>query len=251
MQLAMSASVERQWKVGELACATGLTVRTLHHYDKLGLLVPSERTFGGYRLYGETDVRRLYRIVALRRLGLRLDAISALLDDDRVDLSEILRRQLAAVERQLAEARRLRALLTAIRAELDRVDAPSIDHLIKAMEAMTMHEQYYTPEQLQRLEQRRERLGDDAIEDAQAEWAEIFAVLRAEQRAGTDPNDPRLDPQRRRAGELVEAFTGGQADISSSLRQMWTHEDPGRVSRGMVDRELWEYYRRVMSTGGG
>lgn len=61
---------ERRFKVGELARATGLSVRALRHYDELGLLVPSERTGGGHRLYGEDDVHRLYRIVALRSLGL-------------------------------------------------------------------------------------------------------------------------------------------------------------------------------------
>ena len=63
---------EKHWKIGELARATGLTVRTLHHYDEIGLLVPSERTQAGYRLYGEQDVRRLYEIRALRDLGIPL-----------------------------------------------------------------------------------------------------------------------------------------------------------------------------------
>ena len=53
-------------KVGELARRTGLTVRTLHHYDAIGLLRPSERSESGYRLYGDADMRRLYRIIAMR-----------------------------------------------------------------------------------------------------------------------------------------------------------------------------------------
>ena len=69
----MSEGEERRWKVGELAGATGLTVRALHHYDDVGLLVPSERSSANHRLYSEDDVRRLYRVIALRRLGLGLD----------------------------------------------------------------------------------------------------------------------------------------------------------------------------------
>lgn len=68
---------ETRWKVGELAAETGLTVRTLHHWDELGLLTPSERTGAGYRLYSDADVRRLYRIVALRGLGLSLESSSS------------------------------------------------------------------------------------------------------------------------------------------------------------------------------
>jgi MerR family transcriptional regulator, thiopeptide resistance regulator len=67
-------------RIGEVAAATGLTVRTLHHYDEIGLLRPSERSDAGYRLYSDADVRRLYRIVAFRRLDFALDEIGALLD---------------------------------------------------------------------------------------------------------------------------------------------------------------------------
>jgi MerR family transcriptional regulator, thiopeptide resistance regulator len=57
--------------VGRLAAATGLTVRTLHHWDAIGLLAPAERSQAGHRRYGPAEVRRLYRIVALRRLSTR------------------------------------------------------------------------------------------------------------------------------------------------------------------------------------
>jgi MerR family transcriptional regulator, thiopeptide resistance regulator len=73
-------------RIGEVAAATGLTVRTLHHYDEIGLLRPSARSDAGYRLYSDGDVRRLYRIVAFRRLGLALDEIGALLDTGGADL---------------------------------------------------------------------------------------------------------------------------------------------------------------------
>lgn len=68
------------WSVGQLAKATGLTVRTLHHYESIGLIVPSEREGNGYRRYAPEDVERLYRIVALREFGLPLKAIGAALD---------------------------------------------------------------------------------------------------------------------------------------------------------------------------
>ena len=63
---------DEQYRIGELAQAAGVTVRALHHYDRLGLLVPSERTHGGHRLYTAADVQRLYRLLALRELGLPL-----------------------------------------------------------------------------------------------------------------------------------------------------------------------------------
>lgn len=108
-----------------------------------------------------------------------------------------------------------------------------------------MHEKHYTSEQLAQLEGRREQLGEDAIEASQQEWANLFATLRVELEAGTAPEDPRLDPIRAHAARLVHAFTGGDAGISASLRRMWTEEAPEQLSRGMLDRELSDYYARV------
>ena len=67
------------WKVGELAKETGLSVRTLRYYDQIALLSPSRHTGAGHRLYGAGDVSRLYRIVALRNLGLSLDEVKSCL----------------------------------------------------------------------------------------------------------------------------------------------------------------------------
>ncbi len=130
---------DRGWKVGELAKATGLTVRTLHHYDDVGLLVPWERTSAGHRLYADQDVRRLYHILALRGLGLGLEEIASLLDDD-VSLLDTVRRHLGQVERELEHRHRLRRRLREILDALERAVEPAIDEFIDAMEAMTVIE---------------------------------------------------------------------------------------------------------------
>lgn len=135
---AMGADLERQWKVGELAKATGLTVRTLHHYDDVGLLVPSERTSAGHRLYAEQDVRRLYRILALRRLGMRLDEIASVLDDEGLTLLDTVRRHLEEVERELERQQTLRERLRKLLAALEGSVEPPAEEFINAIEAMTV-----------------------------------------------------------------------------------------------------------------
>lgn len=101
------ARQEGMWRIGELARETGLTVRTLHHYDQLGLLSPLERTAGGHRWYTSDDVRRLHRIVALRSLGFSLEEIGTLLDD-HPDPTSLLRQQLEAVGERIRDAYELR-----------------------------------------------------------------------------------------------------------------------------------------------
>jgi DNA-binding transcriptional MerR regulator len=228
-------------KIGELARRTGLTVRTLHHYDEIGLLSPAERSEGGHRVYGDDDVRRLYRIVSLRSLGFPLDAIAGVLDRNGVDPRAAVADHLHRLEDQIERDRALRRTLRAL---LDRLET---EDFLTTIEEMTMHQRYYSPEQLEQLEQRRRSLGEDAIKDVEREWGEIFATLRTEMQAGTDPADPRLRPIAERGRELVAMFTGGDQGIKQSLDQMWENEDPAKLSHGMVDAEVMAYYGKVQS----
>jgi DNA-binding transcriptional MerR regulator/uncharacterized glyoxalase superfamily protein PhnB len=101
-------------RIGELAAATGLTVRTLHHYDHIGLLVASDRTASGHRLYSDADVARLYRICVLRALGLPLADIRRAVDaqrDDSAELPATLTRHLADLDARAQAAARLRERL--------------------------------------------------------------------------------------------------------------------------------------------
>lgn len=101
--------------VGQVAEGYGVTVRTLHHYDEIGLLSPSERSGAGYRLYTDDDLTRLRHIVVYRRLGFALETIADLLDGGAV--VEHLRRQRAAVMTQLEE---MQGLVMAIDRALER-----------------------------------------------------------------------------------------------------------------------------------
>ena len=105
---------ERTWRIGEVATATGLTVRALHHYDQIGLVAPSGRTSGGHRLYTSADLTVLYQVTAMRQLGLSLDQVATLLAG-HTDVEQVFAQQLAHVDRQIRTARRLRQQLLAAR----------------------------------------------------------------------------------------------------------------------------------------
>jgi DNA-binding transcriptional MerR regulator len=237
---------EKQWKIGDLARETGLTVRTLHHYDELDLLRPSARTEAGHRLYDENDVRRLYRILALRQIGLRLDEVGACLLGDGLDVRTAVRRHLERTARQIELQRELRARLAAILVALDRAVEPSIDDFIAALEVMIRMEKYYTPEQLKTLEERRIELGDDAIKRAEREWSELIESVEAERQRGTDPADPRVQELARRWTDLIEQFTGGDPGIRASLGRMYEEEGVEAASRGMLKPETMEYAQRAI-----
>jgi MerR family transcriptional regulator, thiopeptide resistance regulator len=237
-----------RWKIGELARIAGVTVRALHHYDSIGLLVPSERSHGGHRLYSKADVERLYRLLALREVGLPLEEIGPLLDRED-GLGDTVRRHLGRVEQQLGALEQLRLRLTRLLAALDGGEVPTAQFL-DAMEAMTMVEKYYTPEQLQQLEQRRQQFGEEKIQQVQQEWADLYARLRELREAGVDPSEPEPQELGKRAGELIEMFTGGDPGIRASLQRMYEQEGPEKASRGMGSPEDFEYMNRIRAAAG-
>lgn len=87
-----------KYTVKKLAELAGVSVRTLHHYDQLGLLVPSGRTDAGYRLYGQDELLRLQQILFYREMDLPLESIAAILDDASFDMVAALRQHRAVLE---------------------------------------------------------------------------------------------------------------------------------------------------------
>ncbi len=141
----MDATSDRQGqrRIGEIAEATNLTVRTLHYYEEIGLLSPAGRTGAGHRLYGPAAVEQLYRISALRQLGLSLDQVRATIDDPGTDLGPVIADHLAAIETRLVAENRLRSRLVRL---LDTLATESTTHgdatgvLLDVLEDMTMLE---------------------------------------------------------------------------------------------------------------
>ena len=102
--------------VAEVAALAGVTVRTLHHYDRIGLLSPSGRTAAGYRRYSAADLDRLHQVLLYRELGFPLEEVAALLDDPDADPAEHLRRQHRLLRDRLE---RTQAMVAAVEKEME------------------------------------------------------------------------------------------------------------------------------------
>lgn len=103
----MDSMTEHGMPVGETAARLGLTVRTLHHWDEIGLARPAARSTAGYRLYTDDDLERLRRITVYRELGLDLEAIRAVIDEPAGDIAENLRVQRAHLAQRIEQLRTL------------------------------------------------------------------------------------------------------------------------------------------------
>lgn len=245
---------KERWTVGELAEATGLTVRTLHHWEEIGLLDPP-RTSAGHRSYTGVEVTRIYQVMALKQLGLALDEIAALFAGEAPPPEATLRRQLLAVEE---EVRQRQALRDRLRLVLDRLERggqhADVGLLIEVIETMTMFEDKLTAEQRNWFARRREQLGEDTWQAMLAEWPDLVAQMQSYMDSGTDPADPAVRRLAGRWDELTERFLGDDPRIRTAAgkawREIWAeHPEQLRKSPSVAPPELWDYVRRAQASG--
>lgn len=235
-------------KVGELASRTGLTVRTLHHYDEIGLLSPGSRTSAGHRLYGEPEIRRLQQIASLRQLGLSLDDIADCLRRPEYSLDHVLELQLERIRGEIERQRRLMELVGWLRTRLQSAEGASVDELTRTIEAIMRFEKYYTPEQMDQLAERADEVGQARIEEVQKEWSDLFAAYGRAMADGLDPASPEVKMLARKSAALIEEFTGGDPGIRTSLENMYRAECGENVLSGHgmpMEPGLWEYMGRA------
>jgi DNA-binding transcriptional MerR regulator len=239
-------------KVGELARRTGLTVRTLHHYDEIGLLRPSLHTASGHRLYTADDIARLQQILSLRQLGFSLEEIAGCLGRGDFDPLEVIRLHVARLREQIELQRGLCERLEALASYFRPAGEVSAEEFLETIEVMTMIENYYTPEQLEALRKRSEEAaaaGVDLAQQGAKDWAQLFTDLAALLEQGVDPADPRAQALGRRQQELIKAFTGGDKGIEQSLKRLWTEQGDKLSAQYGPEPKLREYLDRILAAG--
>ena len=197
----------RYYRVGEVATLTRVSVRTLHHYDRIGLLRSALHSAGGYRLYGESELLRLQQILTLRYLGFPLKQIGELLDRADFDLVASLRVQRQALHDRIAELERISSAIGDLVDQRLATGEWSWQLIIEASQAvgaaLTRGEEtmdtYYTPEQMKQFEEARRATPEEEIGVIEEGWTALLAEVRAARAAD-------LDPASAEAGELAERW---------------------------------------------
>jgi DNA-binding transcriptional MerR regulator len=216
----------KAYTVSQLAKMAGVSVRTLHHYDQIGLLAPSARTGAGYRLYGEPELLRLQQILFFKELDMPLDEVRQILDDPGFE-------QVTALEhhRQLLHRRmeRLARLLKTIDKTIDRL----------AEEDMTLTDEElyegFTTEQIERYKREAREMYDPALVEeserrvkkmSRAQWQAVGAEGEAVTTglaalAGRGPGDPEVQALIARHHAWIENFYPCSAEIYRGLGQLY------------------------------
>lgn len=245
--------MEKPLRVHAFAALAGVTVRTLHHYDRIGLLKP-QRSSSGYRLYGRYELERLEQIVALRSIGIPLKQIGPILDSSA--LTEALPRQRALLE----EKRRLideaigaiRAAESSLRAGR-RPDAAILAKIIEVMEMQNDNnwmEKYYSSEANEAIRERQATFTPEMQAKAQKDWQDLFHEI--ETALNEDPASERAQGLGRRWKALVAGFTGGDPEVSRGLNKLYADRAnwPDAAKQQMTpfsNQHVWEFMGRVLN----
>jgi DNA-binding transcriptional MerR regulator len=240
-------------KVGELAKRTGLTVRTLHHYDEMGLLTPSLHTEAGYRLYTRDDVARLQQVLSLGQLGLALEEIRDCLDRPGFAPLEVIRLHITRLREQIELQRKLCERLEALVERFRTAEEVSTDEFLCTIEVMSMIESYYTPEQMESFRKRNAdaaAAGEVPAQQGTAAWQELLTELKVEMDSGTDPADPKVQALEKRRQVLVNAFSAGDKAIEENLKRMWTEQGDKLCAQFGIDPKLLAYLGKAAEAAG-
>ena len=222
------------FRIQEFAKIAGVTVRALHHYDRLKLLPPAHRSERGYRLYRHEDLGRLERILVLRYLGLSLREIAALLNTPvgRVaePLTVTLARQRAALrERRGGLDRVLRAIEHAggrdqSSAEPEWLLYQTILKEIQMQETIDWTEKYYSPKAVEALRDRRAALTPEQKAEIGARWQALFADIQSAHDHEVAPDSAEGRALVARWMRLADEFTQGDPEIGEGYRRLFEDE---------------------------
>jgi DNA-binding transcriptional MerR regulator len=207
--------------VHEFARLAGVTIRTLHYYDQVGLLTPAKRN--NVRLYRQQDLLRLQQILTLKSIGFALDEIRALLDNPTYDVLQSLRIQKDAIDQRVEQLQQAsRGLeLTIAHLEngrtLDWAEVAAIITAVNTTDKRQWYNRYFSNAQLAQIYAR--RMTPDAVEAGRQAWADLIATFRSRQHL--PPDHPDVQRLALRMNRLVEQFTQGDAEIDAALQAMY------------------------------
>jgi DNA-binding transcriptional MerR regulator len=225
----MQRTAQKLRQAKEFAKAAGVTVRTLHVYDRLGLLPPAKRTQSGYRLYGEAQLERLEQILALRFVGFRLEQIKELLHGPKWPLIVALRMQREIIAQQM---RKLDAAAQAIEQAESTLTADEtadrwkmlrdIIEALKVENDYSWTQNYYNEAAKEKLERLRSETPKEVVEQGQRDWAALIADVEEAAARNEDPAAERAQALAKRWRDLVGQFTKGDPDIHEGLNRLWS-----------------------------
>lgn len=229
--------------VGAVATLTGVSVRTLHHYDHIGLVVPSVRTSAGYRGYTDADIERLHLVLVYRAVGLPLDEIRTLLDDADADVVAHLQRQHALLTGQADRLhdtiKAVEELMTAHRKGIQLSAEEQVEIFgttaFSGEYAAEAEERWGETDAWKQSQQRAAGYTKDDWVRIKAENDALLDALAEAKRAGVAPGSPQADELAARHRASIERYYDCGDEMHRCLVEMYLADE--RFTRYYDDAE--------------
>jgi MerR family transcriptional regulator, thiopeptide resistance regulator len=219
--------------VGAVATLTGVSVRTLHHYDHIGLVVPSVRTPAGYRGYTDADIERLHLVLVYRSVGLPLDEIRTLLDDADADVLVHLQRQhkllLKQAERLEHTIKAVEELMNAHREGIQLTAEEQVEIFgttaFSEEYAAEAEERWGDTDAWKQSQQRVSKFTKQDWLDIKAEGDELQAALAQAKRDGVRPGSAAANELAARHRASIERFYDCDDEMYRCLVEMYLADE--------------------------
>lgn len=239
--------MKRQWKVGELAKLTGLTVRTLRYYDQIELFIPSDHSESGHRLYNEADLSKLQKILSLKQIGLSLEDVqSVLAGSNSYSASEVLSIQITRLKEDIKVQQNLLNELENVLVFTRNKQPLSSEDLTKLLGAMKMNqEKYFTKEQLNKMKKEYENTDAEKLRKGEQEFNTTVEKIRDHMEKGTPATNKSVQELAQQWSELVNSFTANDPELQKAAEKFHA-ENPGNDLQHGVDAEIYQYIGRAL-----
>lgn len=221
-------------KIGDLAKHSGLTIRTLRHYDHIGLLSPSARSEGRFRLYNQSDVVRLHRIQALKLFGCSLPDIKQFLSEQETPIINILNQQIKILQEQALHAQTLHDRLALLRDQLTRGETTGLNDWLAILGMMTKYEKHLTKQEIDSF------LFKKIAGNLDEEWSRLLSAVKTAMKNGVSTESDEAHQLAWQWMRLWREFTGNDAVLAMKLRRIHREERVPLIFKEMT-QEVADY----------
>lgn len=236
--------------VREFAKLTRVTVRALHHYDRIGLLAPSLTRPNGYRVYTDADLLRLQQIVTLKFMGFSLREIRRLLDSRGYEAAKALRVQSEAIKDGIGRLREAARAVDEVLRRVEKGGRVPKQKLIKIMEVIQMgedvkkawHEKFLSEADLKKFEEIGRKYTPEMMKAYQDRWAALIAEVK--RNLALDPASPEAQDLGKRWTALFNEAYGGHPELKPKIAAAYTS---GAIPKeyDMIGPEVWDFIKKV------
>jgi len=232
-----------KWYAKEIGMLTGVSVRTLHHYDKIGLLKPSLRLSNGYRLYAEADLLKLQQIVALKFFGLKLADIKKLILG-KANTIEQLELHRALLNKQVSNLHRAAEMLDAIITDVKNTGSVDWKNIINLIGVYHMTQdlkktwagQVYSDNQLKQFAELKQQYTPEQNEAIAQEW--VTLIKQVKNNLDQDPKGPIAKQLAQEWIDLTDKYYGSYTELRDATWLAYKHN---KIPKAPFDKAMWDF----------